>query len=57
MLSGVLLATMVAGVFLAKEEDAKPILPEYELNEVMTAPAPGEPGYEARSPPPVEGGP
>lgn len=48
VLGGVLISTMIAGVFLAKEEDAQPILPEYSPEEVLTAPAPGEPGYEDR---------
>lgn len=37
ILGGVMLATMVGGIFLAKDEDQQPILPEYTAEDVLTA--------------------
>lgn len=40
ILGGVMLATMVGGVYLAKDEDQELILPEYSAEEVLTAKVP-----------------
>jgi len=42
ILGGVLLATMIAGVYLAKDDKQELILPEYGPGDVLTALAPGE---------------